>query len=58
MNQNAFISQLDDVPWDTSDQNPGLTYKLLIDASNAESFDVKFEKIIQKEIDDKINSDK
>ena len=37
MNQNAFISQLDDVPWDTSDQNPGLTYKLLIDASNAET---------------------
>tara|TARA_E500000081_G_scaffold41229_1_gene44835 strand:- start:4195 stop:4638 length:444 start_codon:yes stop_codon:yes gene_type:complete len=37
MNQNAFISQLDDVPWDTSDQNPGLTYKLLLDASNAET---------------------
>ena len=37
MNQIAFISKLDDVPWATSDQNPGLTYKLLIDASNTET---------------------
>ncbi len=37
MSQKAFISTLDDAPWATSDQNPGLTYKLLIDASNAET---------------------
>ena len=37
MNQKAFISKLDDVPWAASDKNPGLQYKLLIDASNAET---------------------
>ncbi len=37
MNQRAFISKLDDVVWAASDKNPGLKYKLLIDASNVET---------------------
>ena len=37
MNQKAFVSTLGDVPWVESEQNPGLQYKLLIDASNAET---------------------
>jgi len=37
MNQKAFITALEDVPWAVSEHNPGLQYKLLIDASRAET---------------------
>ena len=37
MNQKAFITALEDVPWAASEHNPGLQYKLLIDASRAET---------------------
>ena len=37
MNQKAFITALEDVPWAVSEHNPGLQYKLLIDASRQDT---------------------
>ena len=37
MKQKAFVSTLEDVPWAKSEQNPGLQYKLLVDASHADT---------------------
>ena len=37
MNQKAFVSTLEDAPWVRSEQNPGLQYKLLVDASHADT---------------------
>jgi len=37
MDQKAFVCALEDVPWVESEQHPGLQYKLLIDASKAQT---------------------